>query len=401
MKKKSAGRTARFGSVRTHLLVGFGILSLLLIMLLVASLFSFGAVRGDIDEMSSEMRSEILPEAVAGDLSEETAANLKESSDRLDGTVARYEAILVLLVLLTLIACLAIGVYFVIYLLKPLEQLNETANELSQGNLEINVPDYGFEEFNEIGRSLDGIAAQLRDSVGSLEETLAERTRALVTTFQVSRRLSTFLNKEQLASEVVEQVRSAFNYYHVHIYLLDEKGQYLVLVGGTGSAGRAMLAAGHRLDRDLGLVGKALKRGEVVLAADVSDDPAWLPNPLLPDTRSEVAVPIVLANEVVGILDVQQDEIGGLGDTDAALLGSIANQVAIALQNAQLFGEAQRSAYHAALVNAISQRIQQASSVEEVMQVAARELGQALGVPKTTVQLGNGDGTPDPDEIQT
>jgi nitrate/nitrite-specific signal transduction histidine kinase len=340
-------------------------------------------------------------EATDGDLSEETAASLEESSDRVDVEVARYEAILVLLALLTLLICLAIAVYFVIYLLRPLEQLNKIADELSQGNLEITVPDYRLDDFNEIGRSMEGIAAQLRDSVGTLEEMLAERTRALVTTFQVSRRLSTILNKEQLASEVVEQVRSAFDYYHVHIYLLDDKGQYLILVGGTGPAGRAMLAAGHKLERDLGLVGKAVKSGEVILAADVTEDPAWLPNPLLPDTKSEIAVPIVLGTEVVGVLDVQQDETGGLGDTDAALLGSIANQVAIALQNAQLYDEAQRSAYHAALVNAINQRIQQASSVEEVMQVAARELGQALGVPKTTVQLGNGDGTPGPDENQS
>ncbi|MGB3716702.1 MAG: GAF domain-containing protein [Candidatus Promineifilaceae bacterium] len=400
MKKESTSRTTRFGSVRTHLLIGFGILSLLLLLLLVASLFSFRAIRGDIDEMSSEMGSQIFSEAGAGDLSEETAASLKESSDRVDGMVGRYEAIVILLALFTLLTCLAIAVYFAIYLLRPVELLNKTAKELSQGNLEITVPDYGFDEFNEIGRSLEGIAAQLRDSVGTLEEMLAERTRALVTTFQVSRRLSTILNKEQLASEVVEQVRLAFNYYHVHIYLLDEKGQYLVLVGGTGSAGRAMLAAGHKLDRNLGLVGKAVKTGEVILAADVTEDPAWLPNPLLPDTKSEVAVPIVLGNEVVGILDVQQDETGGLGDTDAALLQSIANQVAIALQNAQLYDEAQRSAYHAALVNAINQRIQQASSVEDVMQVAARELGQALGVPKTTVQLGNVDRTPRPDEKQ-
>lgn len=399
MKKESTNRPNRFGSIRTHLLIGFSVLSLLLLLLLVASLLSFGTIRDGIDELASEMASQMLTEATnVGDLSTETAAALEETSDSLDVAVVRNEAILILLTLVTLIICLAMAVYFVIYLLRPFESLIDTAEELSQGSLEVNVEEYGFDEFNDMGRSLEQIAAQLRDSVGPLEQLLEERTRALVTTIQVSRRLSTILNKEQLASEVVEQVRSAFDYYHVHIYLLNEDGRYLISVGGTGSAGRAMQASGHKLDRDLGLVGKALKTGEVVLATEVTEDPAWLPNPLLPDTRSEVAVPIVLGDEVVGVLDVQHDVAGGLGETDAALLQSIANQVAIALQNAQLYDEAQRSAYHAVLVNAVNQRIQQATSVEDVMQVAARELGQALGVPTATVAVGNVAETPDADE---
>ena len=131
-----------------------------------------------------------------------------------------------------------------------------------------------------------------------------------------------------------------------------------------------------------------LRSREVVLVPDVTEDPEWLPNPLLPETKSEVAVPIIVGDEVAGVLDVQQNETGALGETDAVLLQSISNQVAIGLQNAQLYDEAQRSAYHAALVNTVSQRIQQASSVEDVLQIAARELGQALGAPKTTVRVG-------------
>jgi GAF domain-containing protein len=232
------------------------------------------------------------------------------------------------------------------------------------------------------------MAGQLRNLVGSLEQLVATRTRALATSFEVSRRLSTILDREQLVSEVVEQIRAAFDYYHVHIYLLDDSKQQLVMVGGTGEAGQAMLAAGHKLARGQGLVGRAAEIRQAVLVPDVTREPTWLPNPLLPGTRSEVAVPIMLGDQVQGVLDVQHDIPAGLEQIDVQLLQSIANQVAIALQNAELYDSAQRTADRETTVNIINQQIQQAVTVEGVLQVAARELGKALNADRTSVQVG-------------
>jgi putative methionine-R-sulfoxide reductase with GAF domain len=122
---------------------------------------------------------------------------------------------------------------------------------------------------------------------------VAERTRALTTSFRVSRRLSRILDQNQLVNEVVAQVRSAFDYYHVHIYLFNSDKTELMMVGGTGHAGRAMLAAGHRIERGRGLVGRAAESRHSVVVSDVTQDPGWLPNPLLPNTRSEIATPIM------------------------------------------------------------------------------------------------------------
>lgn len=160
------------------------------------------------------------------------------------------------------------------------------------------------------------------------------------------------------------------------------------MVGGTGEAGRAMLAAGHKLDRSQGLVGKAADTRTAIFVPDVSKDSSWLPNPLLPSTRAEIAVPIMLGDQVKGVLDVQHDVRDGLSQSDADLLQTIANQVAIALQNAQLYEEAQNAAKREATVNLISQRIQQAETVEGVLQVAAAELGKALSAKRTSVQIG-------------
>ncbi len=172
-----------------------------------------------------------------------------------------------------------------------------------------------------------------QQQVDILEKTVAERTKSLAIAGEISRRLSSIMNKRQLAVEVVEQLKQAFNYYHAHIYLLDESGENLVMAGGTGEAGQTLLEQNHKIPAGKGLVGRSAESKEVVLVPDTRLDTNWLPNPLLPDTKSEIAVPILAGERTLGVLDVQNDVAGSLGQQDADLLRIIADQTAIALEN--------------------------------------------------------------------
>ena len=242
-----------------------------------------------------------------------------------------------------------------------------------------------------IGRALNDqyrLTEQLSDERSQLLNRVEESTQALTLTADISRQLTTILDTEPLLESIIGQIQAMFGYYHVQIYLVDPETNLLVLRSATGQASVAQtVAIGQRtIPYDIGLVGIAASRGESILVPDISESKIWIPNPQLPRTQSEVAVPIVMADSVVGVLNVHHHQLNGLTETDVATLEAVTLQLATALTNAQLFEEAFRQANHQAQINHITQRLEAATDVYALVQVAAREIGQALGV-QTKVQL--------------
>lgn len=200
---------------------------------------------------------------------------------------------------------------------------------------------------------------------------------------------TTISDANRLLQEVVDLVKRSFELYHTHIYLIDETGDTLQLAAGADEVGRQMAAEGRsiELDSEKSLVARAARTKQGVVANDVTEDPDFLSNPLLPDTRAEMAVPMIVANKAIGVLDVQSETIGRFTDVDVNIQTTLASQIAIALQNARSFQEAQRQAQHETTLNTIVQKFQAADTIEDAMKIAARELGLALGKRQTLVAL--------------
>jgi nitrate/nitrite-specific signal transduction histidine kinase len=271
---------------------------------------------------------------------------------------------------------------------RPIVTLAGAAQRLGAGDLSVQVNVRGRTELATLGRAFNNMAQQLRDVFGTLEARVQARTRDLQLAAQVSEQMSTILDPEQLLPQVVEQVKANFNLYHAHLYVLDETGEFLRLEAGAGEAGRTMKAQGHRIPvQARSLVAQAARQNQPMVVNNVREDPNFLANPLLPDTHSEVALPLAVADRVLGVLDVQSEHVGRF-DLDAmAVLTTLAGQIAVSLENARLFSEVARASQHEHTLSVIAQEIQRATSMDEVLQAAARELGKALRVPRTRIQL--------------
>ena len=273
----------------------------------------------------------------------------------------------------------AIGFFVAQIVSRPIVNLTGVAQEVAGGNLSAQARVESGDEVGTLARTFNSMSAQLKNTLEGLEQTVANRTHALEVSGQVSRRLSTILDQGQLVSEVVEQVQTSFNYYHAHIYLLDEASQELVMAGGTGEAGQTMLASGHKIPKGKGLVGRAAETNAVVLVPDVSKNPDWLPNPLLAETKSEVAVPIAIGDQVLGVLDVQHNIVDGLQQENADLLYSIATQVAVGLQNARQYQVSQKVARELGVVATVSTATATITDAGRLLQEVVDQTKKAFG----------------------
>jgi GAF domain-containing protein len=204
---------------------------------------------------------------------------------------------------------------------------------------------------NEALKRARSYAAELEEQRENLEEiveertlNLARRTRYLEATAAVTRDAASVLDLQDLLSRVVTSISEQFGFYHAGIFLLDPAGEWAVLQAASSEGGQRMLVRGHRLRVGAeGIVGYATGRGEPRIALDVGADAVYFDNPDLPETRSEMALPLRARGEIIGALDVQSTEPGAFDDEDAAVLQTLADQVAMAISNAQWFEQAQES----------------------------------------------------------
>ncbi|MBA3532001.1 MAG: GAF domain-containing protein [Ardenticatenales bacterium] len=194
------------------------------------------------------------------------------------------------------------------------------------------------------------------------------------TASELSRHITSILSIEQLLSEVVQLIRRNFGYYHVHIFLHSREHERWVMYAASGEAAAELRGRGYSFAPDEGIVGHVGATGMVLLVPDVAQDQRYISHPLLPKTRAQLGIPLRLGNQVLGVLDVHTDVPHGLTESDRELLESLANQIAVALNNAQLFSEVETQLAERERLYQASFAISSAQSVEEVLEAVMRPL---------------------------
>lgn len=172
-----------------------------------------------------------------------------------------------------------------------------------------------------------------------LENLLEQRTQQVQISTEVAQEIAAAPALDDLFYRVVDLVQERFGYYHAHVYTLENDD--LVMQAGTGQAGLEMKRADHKipLAAEKSLVARAARSGQPVLIPDVAQEPGWLPNPLLPQTKSELSVPIKLKDTVLGVLDIQSNEVAGLNQEDHIVMLGLCGQIALAINNRRVEAE--------------------------------------------------------------
>jgi GAF domain-containing protein/DNA-binding response OmpR family regulator len=215
------------------------------------------------------------------------------------------------------------------------------------------------------------------------------RARQLETSAQVSQFASSILDLDVLLPRLVDLIRNSFNYDHVQVFLMDREGEYALLRASTGEAGRQLLGIGHKLQKgSYSVIGTVTAQNKPILALDTGQaDVVHRPNPYLPHTRSEMALPLVVKGKVVGALDVQSNRANAFSEEDVTVLTILAAQISVAIDNARLFEQAEHRANDMSLLFAVTTAAASAESLSGALQNVAEDLRDSLNALSVGIYL--------------
>ncbi len=288
--------------------------------------------------------------------------------------------------------------------LQPIGRMTQTVEAISAGDLNQRVEVSANNEIGILATAFNNMTAQLRDSIANLESRVTERTNDLTRSSEelqqrsaelekfnqqvlsrtsqlqalaeVSRSIASINQLEILLPTVARVISEHFGFYHAGIFLVDENNEYAVFSAANSPGGQNMLERGHKLKIGQGIVGNVVSSGAPRIALDTGVDSVFLKNPDLPNTRSEMALPLRVGEQIIGALDVQSTEPQAFSDEDAEVLSILADQVSIAIQNARLFEETRRAATENQLLLQQYAREQWSSLIKSRKKIGYRYTGK-------------------------
>lgn len=210
------------------------------------------------------------------------------------------------------------------------------------------------------------------------------------TAAEIARDISSSLDLDELLLKAVDLIRSRFDFYHASVFLKDLPGEFVAIREATGDAGAQMKRMGHKLGiGSKSVVGYVAGKGEVLVVNDTSRDTTYFANPLTPETRAEAAIPLKVGDRIVGVLDVQSKRAYAFSNENLRILQILADQLAIAVINTELFAETQEHLAQHRLLHHITTTAASGTTLDEALQSAVNGLQVTLGGDRVSILLAN------------
>jgi HAMP domain-containing protein len=313
---------------------------------------------------------------------------VEESTAEALAPLGRFTSVL-LGISLSAIAISLLGViFFTRRITGPLRALTEGATRLAAGDLTAQVTVNRGDEVGQLAEAFNSMGAELRGLYDDLERKVEARTQQLATAAEVGRAATSILSTDDLLRRSVDLIRDRFGYYHVSVFLLDANGRWAELSESTGDVGAQLKARGYRLAiGSNSLIGWVTANKQPRIALDVVGDEFYFRHELLPDTRSEAALPLRVGDRLIGALDVQSRALNAFNQSDIDVLQVLADQLAVAVENGRLFTRQERVAELEQRVAALTAKIHASISIDAILENAATELGQVFGARKVVIRL--------------
>lgn len=248
----------------------------------------------------------------------------------------------------TLVVAGILGFLIVRQIVRPIQAMATAAQAVSAGDLARQVKVAGQDELSILAKAFNQMTSQLGDLIGSLEDQVRERLTELTLSMQVGQRASAIRELDELLPAITEFIRVQFSLYYTQVYFVDDLGQNLVLKAGTGTVGQELIARRHSLPVGLGsIVGRVAAEGKSIVVPDTQNSDIHKANPLLPETRSELAIPLVVEGRVIGVLDMQAEKVNTFTENNVTVFEAMATQLAISINSAQQWVLAQEAQHKA------------------------------------------------------
>lgn len=239
---------------------------------------------------------------------------------------------------------LATVLAFMLYqvLAPALGRLRAATDGIAAGDFSVPIPDAArSDEVGRLAMSVSAMRGQVQSFIHDLEARVAVRTRDIAATYDIGRVIVSQRDLPTLLNRAVNLIVERFpGIYHAQIFLIDDDRLNAHLRASTGEVGQKLIARGHRLAvGSVSVIGQVTEQGRIVIARDTASSPVHRRNEFLPDTQAELAIPLRVGEEIIGALDVQSKERGAFDDDLVAVLQTMADQIALAIQNARLYQE--------------------------------------------------------------